>query len=475
MAPRKTRSPTSVTPTNLERLGAARLASLLVELAKHDQAVRARLALALAEEVGVEELAAAVERRVAELGLLPKKRLSDAKRRDLAQEVAILHDTIVDRVAPTLPGMAIDLLRRFVMVGPEVTDLIWEAGERLNALFDKAEDNLAALWATHTARDLDDVVDWVADRIDSGDDHAADIRRYLPALGQDGLRRLAERLDAEFRALPREAVGRWANALGRHYNARLRANLLRRILHQIADALDDVDAYIAVERAFHPTEIEAAGIAARLLKAGRAQEAWEWLDDPRFEHSLRNATKVRLDVLEALGRRDDAQALRLATFERTLDVPMLHAYLRRLPDFEDDQARRRIVEQVAQHRSAGEALRFFVAWPDDDAAAALVDRRLSDLRPAPPGLLLDAVTRLRERHPAQSVALLRAAAPQVLEYGYAASYTGLARAIVESRDLPPPTDGEDHDTWLDKLQLRYHRREAFWSRYYELAPSRSSP
>jgi hypothetical protein len=468
MAPRKTRSTTSVTLTNLERLGAARLAALLMELAKHDQAARGRLALALAEEAGIEELAAAVERRVAELGLLPRKRLSDAKRRDLAQEVVFLRDTIVDRVAPALPGLAIDLLRRFVMVGPRVTDIVWEAEERLKALFEKAEDDLAALWATHTVRDLDVVVDWVADRIDSGDGHATDIGRYLPALGQDGLRRLAARLDAVFRALPREAVGRWANALGQHYNARLRANLLRRALHQIADALDDVDAYIAVERVFHSTEIEAAGIAARLLKAGRAQEAWEWLDDPRFEHSTRNATKVRLDVLEALGRRDDAQALRLATFERTLDVPMLRAYLRRLPDFADDEAQRRIVARVAQHRSAGEALRFFVAWPDDDAAAALVDRRLADLKPAPPGLLLDAATRLRERHPAQSVTLIRAAAPTILDSGFAHHYAALARAMVEVRDLPPAAEGETHDGWVDELRMRYPRRDAFWSRYREL-------
>jgi hypothetical protein len=241
--------------------------------------------------------------------------------------------------------------------------------------------------------------------------------------------------------------------------------VLRQILRQIADALGDVDALIAVEREFHPTEVDATAIAARLLAAGRAEDALTWLDDPRFARATRDATTLRLETLEALGRRDDAQALRLASFERSLDVPLLRDYLKRLPDFADAEAEKRILAQVAGHRSAGEALAFLVAWPALGAAATLVDARLHELKPVPPDVLLDAAARLRESHPTQAVALIRAAAPTILDGGFAHHYVSLARAIVDARDLPPPADSETHDGWIDDLRMRHHRRDAFWSRY----------
>lgn len=469
MAPRKSRSTTSVTQANLERLGAPRLASLLMEQAKRDRAFRERLALAIAAEAGADELAAQIERRLIALSHLSRRsRIGDAREREIEHEIVSLRDVIVDDVAPTLPGRAIDLLRRFIAVGPAIIALASE-GERLAAAFDKAEDDLALLWAKHPARDIGAVVDWVIDRIEQDQERAINIRRYVPALGEAGLRRLADRVGAEFGALPREAVGlRWAHTIGRHYDARVRAMVLRQILRQIADALGDVDALIAVESEFHPTEIDAPAIAARLLAAGRAGDALSWLDDPRFARATHNATALRLETLEALGRRDDAQALRLSSFERTLDAALLRDYLKRLPDFTDADAEKRILAQVAAHRSAGEALAFLVAWPDLDGAAALVDARLGELRPVPPDVLLDAAARLRESHPSQAVALIRAAAPTILDSGFAHHYAALARAMVEARDLPPPAEGETHDGWIDDLRQRHHRRDAFWSRYREL-------
>ena len=375
---------------------------------------------------------------------------------------------IVDDVAPALPGRAIGLLRRFIAMAPAILELVGASGT-LAATFDKAEDDLAGLWAKHPARDIGDVVEWVIGRIEQDQEHAINIRPYERALGEEGLRLLADRIGAAFSALPREAVGqRWAHTIGRHYDARVRAMVLRQILRQIADALGDVDALIAVESEFHPTEVDAPAIAQRLLAAGRAEDALSWLDNPRFERATRNATTLRLETLEALGRRDDAQTLRLSIFERTLDVPLLRDYLRRLPDFTDAEAEKRIIAQVADHRSAGEALGFLVSWPALDTAAALVDSRLAELRPVPPDALLDAATRLRESHPAQAVALIRAAAPTILDSGFSHHYAALAHAMVEMRDLPPTADSETHDGWVDALRLRYPRRDAFWSRYREL-------
>jgi hypothetical protein len=468
MAPRKTRSTTTVTLANLERLGAARLAALLLAQGKRDRAFRERLALALAAEAGAEELAEKVERRLISLSDLSRRsRMGEAREREVVDEVTTLRDVIIDDVAPAMPGRAIDLLRRFITIGPTILGLVHE-DHGLAIVFEDTESELSALWAKYPAREVGEIVEWVVGRIERERRYAVSITPYIPALSEEGLRLLADRIGATFNALPREAVGqRWAHSTGQHYNARVRAMVLRQVLRQIADALGDVDALIAVENEFHPTEVDAPAIAQRLLAKGRAEEALAWLDNPRFERSTRDTAALRLDALEALGRRDDAQALRLATFQRTLEVPLLRTYLQRLPDFTDADAEKRITTLVASHRSAGEALAFLVAWPALDIAAALVDKRLNELKPTPRDALLDAAMRLRESHPAQAVTLVRLAAAPILGGGFSHHYAALARAMVEVRDLPLPAEREPHDVWVDDLRLRYPRRDAFWSRYRE--------
>ena len=51
--------------------------------------------------------------------------------------------------------------------------------------------------------------------------------------------------------------------------------------------------------------------------------------------------RVHIDVLDALGQSVEAQKARWAIFERSLDAEYLRAHLKRLPDFDDDEAEQR--------------------------------------------------------------------------------------------------------------------------------------
>ena len=51
--------------------------------------------------------------------------------------------------------------------------------------------------------------------------------------------------------------------------------------------------------------------------------------------------RVRLEVMEVLGRNVEAQAFRWQCFERTLSIFPLRTYLKRLPEFEDLEAEER--------------------------------------------------------------------------------------------------------------------------------------
>src|ERR1700681_1798764 len=72
---------------------------------------------------------------------------------------------------------------------------------------------------------------------------------------------------------------------------------------------------------------------------------------------------ARIDVLETLGRADDAQAARWQCFERSLSSTHLRAYLKRLPDFDDVEAERKALEYAQRSRNLLQALSFLISWP----------------------------------------------------------------------------------------------------------------
>ena len=181
---------------------------------------------------------------------------------------------------------------------------------------------------------------------------------------------------------------------------------------------------------------------------------------------------MRLAALESTGRQEEAQALRWQSFERKLDAGMLRDYLKRLPDFEDFEAERRAMEHAHTHKSAAEALAFMVNWPDPDNAARLVRERWREFGATPPETLFGVADALGDRHPAESVGLVRIAVRAVLERGLARLFERAARALAACAMLQPPPwpdpEPEPHDAFVDRLRAQHQRHWAFW-RAHDLA------
>jgi hypothetical protein len=77
-----------------------------------------------------------------------------------------------------------------------------------------------------------------------------------------------------------------------------------------------------VHRGLRPT--------AALKRATARRIGWRSSGWPDFEWE-----DARIDMLDALGRGEEAQAARWSRFERFLSAPHRRAYLKRLPDFDD--------------------------------------------------------------------------------------------------------------------------------------------
>ena len=96
---------------NLAALGAQRLAAILMDLAEHDAETKRRLRLELAGQAGGEIIAAEIGERLTSLKSA-RWFVDWHKRRDFVKDLDLQRTMIVDRLAPTRPDLALDLMWR---------------------------------------------------------------------------------------------------------------------------------------------------------------------------------------------------------------------------------------------------------------------------------------------------------------------------------------------------------------------------
>jgi hypothetical protein len=252
---------------------------------------------------------------------------------------------------------------------------------------------------------------------------------------------------------------------------RSRVSTVRLALQEIADAQGDVDAYIAqYEEPVRKAPKIAAEIARRLLAAGRADEAWQTIEAaehrrggwPDFEWE-----DTRIDVLEALGRADVAQAARWSCFERSLSARHLREHLKRLPGFDDFEAEQRALDHAEKYNTLLHAISFLISWPSLDRAARMLIARAKELDGDHYELLTPAADALAAKYPLAATLLLRAmidfslTKSRASRYGHAARHlrdrAGLAAAIQDYVSF------ETHDTYVSRLRQEHSKKAAFWA------------
>jgi hypothetical protein len=297
------------------------------------------------------------------------------------------------------------------------------------------------------------------------------IAEAAPALGAAGLAALKRRAAAAIADLDE------TDARRRPDGARFR---LLQVLSDVADAQGDVDGFIAAQGEARGGHVDAAGIASRLIEAGRAEEALVWLDgiasqgsggeaQPLRTHPLRwKHDRLRIAALEQLGRRAEAQTVRWRLFEETLSVDVLRAYLRALPDFEDAAAVERAFALAARHPDAQEALTFFTRWPTLSAAAKLTLERLRELDGRYYELLEPAAEALSEAHALAATLIRRRMIDIVLDRAAATAYPHAAKNLVACQALDDEIDWSispwpSHADYVGGLLARHGRKHAFWS------------
>jgi len=241
----------SLNAKNLEALGAARLAELLITLCEGNNASQRLLRLALAEQKGPLEMARELRKRLASIARAGSL-LDDHQGDELLRELERQRQAICGPIAAHDADLAVDLL--------------WEVLELSGGLIERCDDRDAVLrdWFHQASAALGQVAlaargkpQILADQVyaavvsNSYGQFDPIVRDLGPALGPEGLAHLRLRLEI----LRKRSSGPTAATTKPDWVVRL-------AMLDIADALGDAEAYLAEYRDHHPEVLMVPAIIA---------------------------------------------------------------------------------------------------------------------------------------------------------------------------------------------------------------------
>ena len=472
-------SKTTLNAKNLETLGAERLAELLIEISTGSAVAKRRLRLELAGAQSPKEAAREVAKRLTSIARA-RSFVNWQNRKPLVTDLESQLRAIKEQIAPADPTEALALTWRFMQIATPLFERCDDSSGIVIGVFHDACALLGkiALAAGTPPEALADAA-LEALRDNGYGQYDGLIAILTPALGADGLAHLKARIEALAKTpVPVPPKGEW-EAVGygsggatyaHQMEERSRQSLVRMALTDIADAMGDVDAFIAqYDPATRKVPKIAAEVAARLLVAGRAEDALGFIERAEVDESgwvPHEWQAAKLDVLEALGRNDEAQAFRWARFERDLSPDYLRAFLKRLPDFEDVEAEERAMVFAMAYPAALSALQFLIHWPTLDRAAQLIQQRFTELDGDHYEILTPAAEALSARFPLAGTLALRAMIDFTLGAAKSSRYQHAARHLAECDALASEIGDfgtfEPRAAYVARLRRDHGRKSGFW-------------
>lgn len=445
----------------LAKLGAKKLAALLFAASEDDAVLARKLRMELMAH-DPEALAREIDRQISALRR-SRSFVDWNKIGDLAKTLDGLRASIAGPLAAADPSSAAERFFSFFALGQPTIERVDDSSGRIGSVFTDATEDFAATIAM----------------IPDPDEQFAFARRGYAAAEADDYGLLDGLVDDVTRSLPpaplvmlRDFVEeriRSSPPVSEAGKFNYRASFHASALAAIADAQGDVDLFIRAQILKGPRLCDDCGIAQRLLKAGRAPEALAHLDSvgPDGQRDAHRLEDVRIEVLEALGQKEEAQSLRWRAFKQRLSIDHLREFLKRLPDF-DAEAKEVEAMAHAASQNVQRALEFFTDWPDIRAAGALVRARSAELDGDLYYLYTPAAAALETKEPLAATILRRAMIDFTLGRARSSRYEHAARHLAECASIAPMitdwSDVPDHAAYLARLKAAHPRKTGFWSR-----------
>jgi hypothetical protein len=451
--------------TGLTKLGLEKLVEILLDEAAFNKPLKSRLQAALAGESGALEVARLIDKK---LESLSKSRayLSPTRANTLSVELRGLLKNITSELAALDKFAAFHRVLNFLAVGEVIEERARKGGARLAKVLEDARIELAEVVLSLDTADQVHAVP-LLEKLRIKDDEAKcraallDILCGMHPTAADAWKTmLAARLKSTT-----EKAAHWRNAEPIAYLQRLAAHRA------------DVDGYIALEL-LKPQERRDSQLIARMLHAAsRSEEALEWARKPAASIRVTDVQPGALEdvqsprlleaaILDALKRRDEAQAIRWQEFEHTLSPDILRDYIAKLDDFAEFDEMDRALALVAASERIHEALDFLILWPRLDLASEQVLRHVGRWDGRRSGILARAADALAKDYPAAATMLYRAVIEDVLKRGLSEDYLDGVGHLVMLYELQSRLDRDfphqAHRAFVAGLRARHDRKFAFW-------------
>jgi hypothetical protein len=433
---------------NLQTLGAAALAELLIEVSAGNAVIQRRLRLALAAAGGADGAAQEVRKRLAAIGRSTTF-IDSAKRKALLADLEAQQQAITGPIATADPALALELQVRLLELSEGVLDRCSDSTGAVIGLFQRGVNALTTLAAVAGTDGLspDALVEHAAELLQGNGYGQFEglIPALAPALGEAGLLQLEEAL------LERGGVDRYT-------------------MVQLVQGRGDLDGYLEL---FEPSQLSwpetAAEVAGHLLRGGRAEQALAVLERAARATEIMEAEAwhaTRIAVLDALGRSEEAQQHRWQVFSKTLSIPLLREYLQRLDDFADVKEEERAFAVVEQHPLPLAALQFLVFWPSLARASRYVIEHCHDWDGDAYEIYEPAAERLSADHPVAASLLLRSMVVFALSMGRSKRYRYAAEHLRQCERLEARIDDwkgfESHASFVGRLREAFAPKWSFW-------------
>ena len=180
----------TLNPTNLEALGAERLAELLIEISKGRPAARRLLRLELAGAEGTAELAREVRHRMATIRR-SRAVIDSRRRRDLVDDLELCRRTIVDRIPGEDASEALDLMWQYMGLANPIQNRLHYTDETIVGAFSASDPGDIASSASPDPHKLAERA-FEALTQNAHGQYDGLIGALMPTLGHEGLERLKQ-------------------------------------------------------------------------------------------------------------------------------------------------------------------------------------------------------------------------------------------------------------------------------------------
>lgn len=465
--------------TNLEKLGAEKLAALVIDLVQGSAALQRRARMELSAAQGPREVAADLRKRFASLRRSTSF-VDWRKQRALVKDLEGLLGMIETTIAPQDPNEAFELLWSFLQLAPSIYERTDDSNGAVGGVMSDAVDLIAEV-SPKVSKDRTALAERILDAVaDAGyGEFDGIIPATAEALGQEGLEHLKRMTQIWADAVPTEHELEQYRGYGLMSSAEdsVRRNKQATrsiILADVADAQGDVDAYMARYSAEQLTYgTIATDVARRLLDAGRVDEAYEIITRARAAEDGKSFRMFRYDLdavfeecLKRQGKTEDLKAHLWETFEQTLSAPSLRKYLKLLPDFDDVEAEEAALDFAETYPHLGAAISFLVDWPSHDRAARVVVGRAEELDGNSYHTLTTAADAVEGEHPLAATLMRRAMVLDTLSGAKSKRYRYAARHLAKCQScdavIEDYGDLSTHTEFLEMLKQEHGRKHGFW-------------